>query len=164
MSWLEFESNTSTARVQHVSSGGAKLWEPEGRAVMSAAGGNAASNAIGDDAGGVIVTFRDALQKLRAQRLDPSGALLRGSGGVIVSDSPAPVPIEFLLPDGASGALYILRTGFAIIRRTASTPSARRPPAPWEAAARRSSRGLVSSIFRFSRMLPPAAIRSRWAM
>lgn len=93
---------------QRVDSSGVMLWKTNGIAVSKAAGGEL-PYIVSDSAEGAIITWVDyhsaADHGVYAQRLDSSGELMWGAGGVPVCTTACTERSRDITTDGASGAI-----------------------------------------------------------
>ena len=110
--WTDFRSpSNGDIYAQRLNAAGAPQWTPDGIAVCSASGNQSQCVATSDGAGGATVAWVDprsyslTRQDVYAQRLNPSGAAMWATNGVVVCAS-AQIQFELSVTnDGNGGAV-----------------------------------------------------------
>ena len=106
--WEDGASGLRDIYAQRVDSTGARLWDTLGVPVIRSTGDQTGIQLVSDDAGGVIVTWKDnrnGNNDIYAQRLNPNGQCLWDTLGVQVCVWSGEQTVPVMCQDGASGAV-----------------------------------------------------------
>lgn len=100
---------------QRLDSDGVAQWTAGGVGVCTTFGSQWLADLVPDGAGGAIIAWEDwsagTVSDLYLQRIDPGGAKMWGTGGVLVSDIAGSKELPSLLADGAGGAIVAYQEG-----------------------------------------------------
>jgi hypothetical protein len=106
--WRDARGVDADIYAQRVNASGAAQWTANGLAVCAAGGEQSVHACASDGAGGAIVTwldYRNALQKVYAQRINGSGSALWAANGIAVCPTGGTQSGITILPDDAGGAI-----------------------------------------------------------
>ena len=106
--WEDGTSGSRDINAQRIDSTGARLWDTLGVSVIRSTGDQTGIQLVSDDAGGVIVTWKDnrnGNNDIYAQRLNPNGQCLWDTLGVQVCVWSGEQTVPVMCQDGASGAV-----------------------------------------------------------
>jgi hypothetical protein len=106
--WEDGASGLRDIYAQRVDSTGARLWDTLGVPVVSSTGDQTGIQVVSDDAGGVIVTWKDnrnGNNDIYAQRLNPNGQRLWDTLGVQVCAWAGEQTVPVMCQDGSGGAV-----------------------------------------------------------
>jgi hypothetical protein len=106
--WEDGASGLRDIYAQRVDSTGARLWDTLGVPVIRSTGDQTGIQVVSDDAGGVIVTWKDnrnGNNDIYAQRLNPNGQRLWDTLGVQICVWNGEQTVSVICPDGSGGAV-----------------------------------------------------------
>ena len=106
--WEDGASGLRDIYAQRVDSTGAQLWDTLGVPVIRSTGDQTGIQVVSDDAGGVIVTWKDnrnGNNDIYAQRLNPNGQRLWDTLGVQICVWNGEQTVPVICPDGSGGAV-----------------------------------------------------------
>jgi hypothetical protein len=106
--WEDGASGSRDIYAQRIDSTGSRLWDTLGVPVIRSTGDQTGIQVVSDDAGGVIVTWRDnrnGNNDIYAQRLGPNGQRLWDTLSVGICVWPGDQTVPVMCQDGSSGAV-----------------------------------------------------------
>jgi len=106
--WEDGVSGLRDIYAQRADSTGARLWDTLGVPVIRFTGDQTGIQVVSDDAGGVIVTWKDnrnGNNDIYAQRLNPNGQRLWDTLGVEICVWNGEQTVPVMCPDGSGGAV-----------------------------------------------------------
>jgi len=106
--WEDGASGLRDIYAQRLDSTGARLWDTLGVPVIRSTGDQTGIQVVSDDAGGVIVAWKDnrnGNSDIYAQRLNPSGQRLWDTLGVEICVWNGEQTVPVMCPDGSGGAV-----------------------------------------------------------
>jgi len=108
MIWSQYRNGNADVYAQRIDSNGNIQWNPDGVAVCVASGDQWIPDAVGDGAGGSIVTWmdgRDGNADVFAQMVDADGNIQWTQDGTVVCNEAQYQVMPRLVSDGAGGAI-----------------------------------------------------------
>lgn len=106
VAWCHLERGTPTVHLQHLSPGGARLWD--GGPICRAPGGQESPHIARCGPGLFVVAWEDsrgANSDIYAQMIDGDGALLWRSEGISICETAGDEQLVGVVPDGEEGAI-----------------------------------------------------------
>jgi hypothetical protein len=111
VAWADARNgNPGDIYAQRIDALGVSIWAPNGVPVCLAAGVQSGPKIVSDNAGGLIVGWKDyragSTADIYAQRVRPNGAVAWTSNGVAISTAANAQLDHTMLPDGLGGAFF----------------------------------------------------------
>ncbi|MFL5752261.1 MAG: T9SS type A sorting domain-containing protein, partial [Bacteroidia bacterium] len=109
ITWKDDRNGNYDIYAQKLDALGNALWMANGLALTASASNQVNPNAVGDGAGGAIITWQDTVidYDIYAQRVDLSGNLLWGGNGIAVANAIDDQTSPKNVSDGTGGSIFV---------------------------------------------------------